>query len=267
MDRTHRLGILLGTTLAAAVAVAVSTMPVATASVEPGTPDRDVHIGADNDNAANPFIQPPGIATPQHMSDTDVLFGRGNDDLLIGRLGNDVLLGGPGSDILAGGPGQPGQSANGGGNDVMVGDDGADIGIWSVGDGNDVFAGNDGSDTMVVGRLVTGAAGAPVLTTFGNRTIPKVDLSGSIDFRLVPVPESEGLGVQYLLRVAPYGAPVSTIRLKDVERVVLPAERTAPAGSARVADLTGAAPVVTTVPVASIGGLTGAIVAPASQGR
>lgn len=257
MDRTYRYG-----ALALAVAAAMVAMPAASASVEPGTPAKDVHVGADNDNAANPFIQPPGLTSRQDMADTDVLFGRGDGDLLIGRLGADVLLGGPGADILAGGPGRDGQ---GGGNDVMVGDDGDDIGIWSVGDGNDVFAGNDGTDTMLVGRLLTDSTGSPVLEHGGNRVVPKVslDVAGGLRYQLVPVPPSEDLGVQYLLRVSPAGHPVSTIRLKDVERVVLPGGP----GQARIVDLTGMLPVESTVPVTALRGLTGAIVVAPGQGR
>ena len=49
-----------GAALLAAVALATSAA-AAMASVDPGTPDKDVHIGKDNDNASNPFIQPPGV--------------------------------------------------------------------------------------------------------------------------------------------------------------------------------------------------------------
>ena len=84
----------------------------------PGTPGKDVHVGLDNDNADNPFVQPPGVAAKQHMDNTDILFGRGNDDLLIGKLGDDVLLGGKGSDILIGGP-EGGSTPN---SDVLFGE-------------------------------------------------------------------------------------------------------------------------------------------------
>jgi hypothetical protein len=46
----------------------------------PGTEAKNVGIGLDNDNATNPFIQPPGVTAKQHMDNTDVLFGRDNDD-------------------------------------------------------------------------------------------------------------------------------------------------------------------------------------------
>ena len=146
---TPRSRRLTGAALLAAVALATSAA-AAMASVDPGTPDKDVHIGKDNDNASNPFIQPPGVAAPQHMNDTDLLFGRGNADLLVGNKGNDALLGGPGPDILVGGIDRGRDS----GNDVMVADDGDDVEIWSPGDGNDIADGNDGTDTLIVGPVL-----------------------------------------------------------------------------------------------------------------
>src|SRR5690242_8698519 len=92
---------LTGAALLAAVTLATGAA-TAMATVDPGTPGKDVHIGRDSDNATNPFIQPPAVAAPQHMNDTDLLFGRGNADLLVGGKGGDTLLGGPGPDILVG---------------------------------------------------------------------------------------------------------------------------------------------------------------------
>ena len=76
-------------------ALVLGTTVAATSLTFPGTPGKDVHIGGDNDNADNAFIQPPGVVAKQHMDNTDVLFGRANDDLLIGKLGDDTLLGAP----------------------------------------------------------------------------------------------------------------------------------------------------------------------------
>ena len=106
----------------------------------PGTSAKDVTVGGDNDNADNPFIQPPGVTAKQHMDNTDVLFGRGNHDLLIGKLGGDTLLGGKRNDILIGGP-EKGSAPN---SDVLVGEEGNDINIWAPGDGSDAFAGDKG---------------------------------------------------------------------------------------------------------------------------
>ena len=221
-----------GAALLAAVALATSAA-AAMASVDPGTPDKDVHIGKDNDNASNPFIQPPGVAAPQHMNDTDLLFGRGNADLLVGNKGNDV----------------------------MVADDGDDVEIWSPGDGNDIADGNDGIDTLIVGPVLTNSTGLRLDTWTLNRAIPKVDLAGATNqtCELVPVPDSEHLGVQYLLRLTAGGPLLNTLRVKDMEAVVCPGPY---AGTARVADLTAGRPSFSTVPVSAVRGLAGAIVAP-----
>jgi len=151
---TPRSRRLTGAALLAAVALATSAA-AAMASVDPGTPDKDIHIGKDNDNASNPFIQPPGVAAPQHMNDTDLLFGRGNADLLVGGKGGDTLLGGAGPDILVGGPDRGGDRRD----DVLVSDDGDDVAVWSPGDGNDIVDGNAGTDTLVVGPVLTTAGG------------------------------------------------------------------------------------------------------------
>jgi hypothetical protein len=245
---------------AAAIVAAVTlatTAASAFAAFEPGTPDKDVHFGNDDDNALNPFIQPPGVVRPQHMNDTDLLFGRGSADLLVGNKGNDVLLGGSGPDILVGGIDRGGDS----GNDVMVADDGDDVEIWSPGDGNDMADGNDGTDTLIIGPVLTTVGGGLRLDSSSlNRTIPRVDIDGypSYGCVLVPVPETEQFG-QYLLRFTIDGTLMNTLRVKETERVICPG---ASPGEAKVADLTAARPSFATVPVSSIPGLAGAIVAP-----
>ena len=84
----------------------------------------------------------------------------------------------------------------------MVADDGDDVEIWSPGDGNDIADGNDGIDTLIVGPVLTNNDRRLRLDTWTfNRAIPKVDIAGyRPDCELVPVPDSEHLGVQYLLR-------------------------------------------------------------------
>ena len=253
---TPRSRRLTGVALLAAVALATSAA-TAMAAVDPGTPDRDVHLGKDNDNASNPFIQPPGIAAPQHMNDTDLIFGRANADLLVGNKGGDTLLGGAGPDILVGGPDRGGDRRD----DVLVSDDGDDVAIWSPGDGNDIVDGNDGTDTLVVGPVLTNSTGLRLDTWTLNRAIPKVDLAGATNqtCELVPVPDSEHLGVQYLLRLTAGGPLLNTLRLKEIEAVVCPGPY---AGTARVVDLTAGKTTFTTVPVWAVRGLAGAIVAP-----
>lgn len=240
-----------------AAALALTVTGAARATVEPGTPAKDVHVGLDNDNAANPFIQPAGVAAPQHMDDSDLMFGRDGDDLLIGRKGSDTLLGGPGSDILIGGPDVATEPRS----DVLVGDVGDDVGLWAPGDGNDVFAADEGSDTMILGPLVTAANGRPVLRHTLGRDVPRADLGGPSSFgcTLVPVPPSEPIGVQYLVRFTVGSTLVATVRLKDVEQVVCPGPT---AGTARVADLTAVYPTFVTRRLDSLRGVVGAIVAP-----
>jgi hypothetical protein len=247
---------LTGAALLAAVTLATGAA-TAMATVDPGTPGKDVHIGRDSDNATNPFIQPPAVAAPQHMNDTDLLFGRGNADLLVGGKGGDTLLGGPGPDILVGGPDRGSDRQD----DVLVSDDGDDVAIWSPGDGNDIVDGNDGTDTLIVGPVLTDGTGLRLDTSTLHRAIPKVDLAGATNevCELVPVPESEHLGVQYLLRLSAGGPLLNTLRLKEMERVVCPGPY---AGTARVADLTAGQPSFSTVPVSAVRGLAGAIVAP-----
>jgi len=224
----------------------------------PGTPAKDVGIGLDNDNASNPFIQPPGVIAKQHMDNTDVLFGRDNDDLLIGNLGSDTLLAGADDDIMIGGP-EKGQTPN---SDVLVGDTGNDINIWAPGDGSDAFIGNEDKDTMVFAPFVEDASGGLLLTTYAGRQIPhvKIDALPAFSCTVVPVPESEHLGAQFLVRFNVNGTPVVTVRQKDVEKVFCPSPD---AGMALVAKLTGPDPTTfKTVPLRRIHGTIGAILGP-----
>ncbi len=258
---TSRSALLGGSAVLAAVGLVATTVAfatTATASFEPGTPAQDVHIGLDNDNASNPFIQPPGVVAPQHTDDTDLLFGRGKADLLIGGKGSDTLLGGPGADILVGGPDRGGSTR---GDDVLVGDDGDDVAVWSPGDGNDLVDGNNGTDTFIAGVAVTNPDGTLQLDTHSlNRTIPRVSLDAYPRYActLVAGQPAQQLG-EYLLRLSLDGVVQNTVRLKEMERVVCPGPT---AGTAEVADLTQAYPSFSTVPLSRVRGLAGAIVAP-----
>ncbi len=166
----RRLGIGLVASVLALSAVAVS----ANATVRPGTPAKDVTVGADNDNANNTFIQPPGVAAKQHMENTDLLFGRDNDDLLIGKLGSDTLLGGAGSDITVGGP-EAFATPN---SDVMDGEDGADINIWAPGDGSELYVGERGYDVQVFAPFVLRPNNELKLVWANGRKVPRVDIGG-----------------------------------------------------------------------------------------
>jgi Ca2+-binding RTX toxin-like protein len=231
------------------------SLSTASATVEPGTPAKDVHIGLDDDNADNSFIQPPGVAATLHMDDTDVLFGRDNDDLLIGRLGDDTLLGGDGSDILIGGPDQ-GHPA---GNDVLVGDVGNDVSIWSPGDGNDAVVGNEGNDTLLVGQISVKADGTPALRHSHGRRIPgvRIDDIASLTCTIAPFPSTPGQGFEYLIRIALNGLPTATVREKEIERVICPGSRE---GTVEVAVPHGRHPAFRTQALSTIGGVVGHIV-------
>jgi len=168
----------LAASVVGASALVVGLAAGSSGVILPGTEAKNVGIGLDNDNATNPFIQPPGVTAKQHMDNTDVLFGRDNDDLLIGKLGGDTLLGGTDDDILVGGP-EKGQAPN---SDVLVGDYGNDVNIWAPGDGSDAYIGNQGYDTMIFAPFVERSNGELLLTRFGNRLVPRVDIDAKPQF-------------------------------------------------------------------------------------
>ena len=118
-------------------------------------------IGPDDDNNLNVFIQPVGETDKQHMEDADLLFGDGSGNLQIGMLGADTIMGGDGPDIMAGGPEnfRAGEDPitgeqRGSNSDIILGEDGDDINIWSPGDGSDAFLGGNGFDTMIFAPLI-----------------------------------------------------------------------------------------------------------------
>ena len=247
---------------AAAVAV-MSSMAVtgaatgAYATIAPGSPFNDVTFGADNDNATNTFIQPPGVAAKQHMDNTDVLFGRDGNDLLVGNLGGDTLVGGRGHDILAGGP-EAFQAPN---SDVLLGEEGNDVNIWAPGDGSDAYAGDVGYDDMVLAPFVKNPNGTLRREIRYGRQVLRVDISNKPQFscRIDRVPANQNLGAQYLVRFFANNTLAVTIRLKDVERVLCPSPWP---NRVRVARLTSLTPTVfSDVPLSTITGVTGAIVA------
>lgn len=252
--RTRRLaGVVF---LAAGLSVTGSLS--AQALIAPGTPGKDVHVGGDEDNATNTFIQPPGVTAKQHMDNTDVLFGAANKDLLIGRLGDDTLLGGSQSDILVGGPEA---GVTGPNSDVLIGEEGADVNIWAPGDGSDAFAGGPGSDDMVFAPFRTRPNGSLVIQRWGDRKIPRVTIDDLPQFSctIVKVPANKKLGFQFLVRFNVNGSPVVTVRQKDVETVYCPSPD---AGYVLEADLTKKYPRFRSEPLEDVEGVTGAIMAP-----
>ena len=244
-----------------AVLSATAVAGVATgayASIAPGLPGNDVTLGADNDNAGNAFVQPPGVAAKQHMDNTDVLFGRDGNDLLVGNKGGDTLVGGRGHDILAGGP----ENFAAPNSDVLLGDEGDDVNIWAPGDGSDAYVGDVGNDDMILAPFVKNANGSLKREFRNGRQVLRVDIDAKPQFscRIDPVPATQNLGAQYLVRFSVNGTLAVTIRLKDVERVLCPSPW---ANRVRVAALNSLHPTVFhDVPLSKITGTTGAIVAP-----
>ncbi|MGL5818904.1 MAG: hypothetical protein ACRCYR_15150 [Phycicoccus sp.] len=243
---------------AALAAATVAAAPGASAALEPGSPRNDVTLGLDNDDADNPFVQPPGVVAKQHMEGTDVLLGRAGEDLLVGNEGDDTLLGGRGGDILVGGPETALPNS-----DVLVGEEGNDVNVWAPGDGSDAFLGQEGFDTMVFAPFQTNDDGSLKLEKRFDRTIPrvKIDALPQFDCTIVPVPDSERLGAQFLVRFNVRGTPVVTVRQKDVEEVYCPSPE---AGFALVADLTDPHPVFEPEALDEVPGVVGDILAPAS---
>lgn len=249
--------------LVAAAGAVVATGALATTPASgffiPGTPGKDVHVGLDNDNADNTFVQPPGVAAKQHMDNTDILFGRDNDDLLIGNLGDDALLGGNASDILVGGP----ERFTAPNSDVLFGEAGDDINIWAPGDGSDAFLGDKGYDTMIFAPFVTKPDGSLKLTKSYKykRKIPhvKIDAAPQFSCTIVKVPASQKLGFDFLVRFNVNDVPAVTVRQASVERVYCPSPD---AGKALVADLTVKHPTFKSVKLSKVKGVVGEILAP-----
>lgn len=196
-----------------------------------------VLIGSDDDNQANPAIQPAGVAANQSLNNTDVLEGGQGNDVLIGLLGSDVIEGGPGHDIIVGGP-DPGAPNS----DIMFGGPGDDVSLWAPGDGSEAFIGGPGVDALVFG-VTDRTAGVPDLS--GPQTgfpfgVPTANVSGQGGFCTVEAAPAAS-GYDFLVRffVRATGNLAVTVRTRDVEQVFC----TSVAGGAiTFADLTQAVP-------------------------
>ena len=114
-------------------------------------------IGRDNDDPADPTIQPPGVPANQSLRKGDQIFGGFGGDLLIGRLGPDTLMSGRGSfldrgDVIVGGL-ERGSDVTAFPNfDIAKGGFGDDAFLWAPGDGSDAFIGGEPPRTRVVRR-------------------------------------------------------------------------------------------------------------------
>jgi hypothetical protein len=221
-----------------------------------------VILGNDDDNVANPDIQPIPAPPDQSLSKGDQITGGLGGDTLIGRLGPDTIKAGPGDDVMVGGTegGQPPPAVSN--SDVAYGEAGSDTFIWSPGDGSDAFIGGDqvkvknvkksakgkkkakvppDVDTLVIGNQILTADNATVQlfqTKFGR--LPKVfssDINVPTPLGGTPprnpnltglctvTPAPAGLGYNFLVRF--FGSPGNlavTIRTKGVEQVICPTD-------------------------------------------
>jgi hypothetical protein len=219
------------------VATLVVTLQPAAAALQMGrTFARNVIVGADNDNAANTFIQPANVAAKQHLDNTDVLLGGLRGDLLIGMKGSDVIEGGQSSDILVGGV-ERGQSPN---SDVLSSGSGHDINIWAPGDGSDAYLGGSGWDTHISAPLVLNGEQVALFQA-GYRQVPHVSIDAKPQFTCTVerVPRELGLSFDYITRFFANGNLAVTIRLQDVEQVLCPSPNP---GRVLVARLVGSKP-------------------------
>ena len=206
-----------------------------------------VLIGTDNDNVANPAIQPAGVAANQSLNNTDVLEGGPGNDVLIGLLGSDVMQGGPGEDIIVGGP-DPGAPNS----DIMFGGPGDDVNLWAPGDGSEAFIGGPGRDALVFG-VTDRSAGVPVLSTpvsgfpFG---VPTANVSGQGGFCTVE-PADPDSGFAFLVRFfsRASGNLLVTVRVREVEQVFC---TSVAGGSITFADLSQPSPLLSEVSLADV---------------
>lgn len=213
----------------------------------------EVLVGRDDDNTANPIVQPAGTVADQSLANTDVLVAQGAQNILIGLAGSDVLQGGPASDILVGGTEQ-GVRPN---SDVMFGNFGSDVSLWAPGDGSDAFLGGSGKDAQVLGVIDRDTDNVPTLTgrvpTF-LRGVPTANLTGSPGFCTVERVADPSFGYEFLVRffVRATGALAVTIRLSEVEQVFCTSQA---GGAITFADLTSPNPQFSNVDLATVRGL------------
>jgi hypothetical protein len=211
----------------------------ADASLEVGDFAPQVLIGKDDDNPANPAIQ-PAEAVNQSMDNADMVVGAGGNDVLIGLQGSDMLAGGFGNDILVGGP--EGGSAFPRA-DLQFGEAGDDVALWAPGDGNDAFVGGDGRDALVFGVTDRDANRVPTLTGAARgfpRGIPTANVSGQGGFCTLERAEPAS-GYEWLVRFKSKttGAFIVTMRVAGVEQVYCTSQT---AAAITFADLTAAEP-------------------------
>jgi hypothetical protein len=205
-----------------------------------GTPEADVLIGPDDDNTADPEIQPEGVTANQSLNNADILIGGRGDDVLIGMLGSDVLIGGPGNDILIGGI-ERGSQPN---SDVQLGGFGNDTALWQGGDGSDSFDGGPGRrDALVFGTIDRDPnTNIPVLSPVTGRHaktgLPTANVNGQAGFCTIEAVQDPGArGFDFLVHFfsKANGNLLVTVRTRHVEQVFCTAQN---AAAIAFADLT-----------------------------
>lgn len=243
--------------LSAAALAAVLSSPVQAAFIQ-GTGRSDVLFGLDDDNTADPFIQPEGVAADQSLDNADVIDGGRGDDVLVGLLGSDTMLGGPGSDILVGGTEQ-GTRPN---SDVQIGDTGNDVAVWAGGDGSDMFDGGPGQDALVFGTIDK-VNGIPTISPTSGRHretgVPTANVSGQGGFctlERVDDPARRGYDVLVRFFARATGNLLVTVRTREVEQVYCTSQA---GGQITFADLTKPNPSLDPIALADVPDLNPAV--------
>lgn len=201
----------LALTLALALSPAHADNPIAT------------QIGADNNSADNPFIQPTdpalsGGGRDQTLQFGDLLIGRNWDDLLIGRLGTDVLVGGGANDVLVGGT----EHFNSFNRDRAFGGPGVDLFMWAPGDGSDLFIGGPGEDAVLFGLIGELENGEVVFRVADDQLAGDVYIDPTTGLPLMDVTNSPGF-CEVIDESSEYGADeeLEALGLDDLVRFSL----------------------------------------------
>lgn len=228
----------LATITAVATLAAVGCTTPACAAIVRGSGASDVLFGADDDNLADPEIQPAGVAANQSLNDADFIDGLGGHDVMIGLLGSDTMVGGPGDDVMIGGTEQ-GQAPN---SDVQIGGLGNDVAIWAGGDGSDMFDGGAGhTDALVFGtidRVDNIPTLSPATGKYRDTGLPTANVTGQGGFcRIERVADPLARGYDFLIRFFSRntGNLLVTVRTLDVEQLFCTSEA---GGAITYADLT-----------------------------
>ncbi len=150
-------------------------------------------IGADNNSAENPFIQPQdpalsGGGRDQSLQFGDLVIGSRRDNLMIGGLGPDVMIGGFRNDVIIGGI----EHFNPSNRDRVYGGWGNDIFIWKPGDGSDLFIGGPGHDVVVFGLIGEVVDGKTEFKVLKDQKTAEVAIDPTTQLPLVDVTNSPG---------------------------------------------------------------------------